>query len=399
MNPSKLALNIGCLLGVSMSFLFPSLFACKHTNTQSIIIQEATCEQQGIVRLVCSKCDEIVSENTVNVLGHSYGEYVTLFEPSPNQNGSQKRTCTICGAEEISPIICPHEDYLIETLWSSTCFDAGRERRTCQSCFTVSERDLPLQPHAQTAAFITKDSSCSQPGVISHVCTECFSIVSTEEIPSISHSFGEWMLGAYATPWEAGHQYRICSVCGYQDIQEEAPVELHDNMLYIPTLGVKCDFGVGQFTQAEVNAYDVLYTDWAYRCEDANNPFLLGHNYGSLGKLYNLKVGGHVYLQVDNTIYDYVVVNSEYAVEYDGLAIVGQTTGVSIWDTYSGALNPEMPEPLQNECKDRRVDDTGRTLHMYTCYYGSDKPEWKSAHGRNGRWIVVADLIDTTTGE
>ena len=156
---------------------------------------------------------------------------------------------------------------------------------------------------------------------------------------------------------------------------------------------------MGRFTQAAVNANDVLYTDWAYRCEDVSNPFVLGHNYGSLGTLYNLKVGEHVYLQLDGIIYDYLVINSEYAVESGGISMVGQTTGVSIWDTYSGSLSSEMPEPMQGEGKDRRVNNAGRTLHMYTCYYGKDKPEWESSHGRNGRWIVIADLVKASDAE
>lgn len=94
-------------------------------------------------------------------------------------------------------------------------------------------------------------------------------------------------------------------------------------------------------------------------------------------------------------MYVYRVINSEYAVEYRAVNQIGQTTGVNIWDTYGSAFSSDKAVyRLHVDGQDRWVNENdGRTLHMYTCCYGSDKPEWKSAHGRN--WIVLATLIET----
>ena len=106
MHPSKFVLNVGFLVGASVGVLFPNLFQCKHENTQSIVIQDATCEKQGVVHVVCGKCDKTVSEDIIDALGHSFGEPIVLYEPGPNKNGVQKRICATCNEEEISPIIC-----------------------------------------------------------------------------------------------------------------------------------------------------------------------------------------------------------------------------------------------------------------------------------------------------
>lgn len=389
---SKLFLTAGFVLTASLGGLLSTLFACGHKETIITVVQEATCENSGIEHHVCAKCDKIIHEEIKSPLGHDYSDYIIIFLPGPNQDGSQKRVCHRCYTEEITPVICPHNDTAVEVIIDPTCCDNGLERSICQDCGTVTEKDIPAIPHGDISSFITKKASCT-PGVISNICNNCCSVVSYEEIPALEHKYGEWMLGSYATPLEEGYNYRICHICGNKDTKFYNIV-MEDNVLYIPSLDLRCPFVVGEFTQSAVNDNDVLYTDWAYRCKDPFNPFVLGHNYGSMKVLHNIKIGEHIYIQLNGIIYDYVVMNSEYAVEYNGVSMIGQTTGVNVWDTYSSGLSSDLPNQMIGEGTDRRMNNTGMTLHMYTCYYGQNKPEWKPEHGRFGRWIVIADLVE-----
>ena len=380
---------VGGLFGGLFGWLFP----CKHEQTVAVVFQAQTCEESGILHIVCAECDAITEKKEIPAIGHAFSEYKIVSAPGPDGDGLQTRQCKRCTFKESTSIVCSHGTCTVEVMIEPSCFESGREQKTCDLCFAKMERSIPPLPHGNTASFITKDASCSEPGIISSICTVCFDVVEIIEIPPLDHTYGDWFTGEYATPLKDGYNYRICHKCGHKDT-ENITVVLRDKNLYIPSMGLLCEFGVGAFTQADADAYDVLYTEQAYRHSDPSNPFIIGHNYGSLGKIYNLKIGEHIYIQLDGIIYDYKIVNSEYAVEYNGLAQIGQTTGVSIWDTYSSASHDEEDCRVSAESTNRRNQSDGMTLHMYTCYYGADKPEWQSSHGRSGRWIVIADLVD-----
>jgi hypothetical protein len=176
---------------------------------------------------------------------------------------------------------------------------------------------------------------------------------------------------------------------------------LEPNTLYIPSIDVVSEFAVDRFTQHAVDNNDIVYTVHAYGDEDETNPFVLGHWYGSLLNLHKTKVGEYIYVRLEDTIDVYKIINSEYAVEYETTNQIGQTTGVNIWDTYSSNMNFDRTcYGRVHDGQDRWViEDSGKTLHMYTCHYGQDKADWESSHGRNGRWIVLADLVESRAVE
>ncbi len=59
----------------------------------------ATCTADGEKSYKCTRCDETKTEKlTAN--GHSWGEWVTVKEPTATEEGLAKRTCSACGTEE-----------------------------------------------------------------------------------------------------------------------------------------------------------------------------------------------------------------------------------------------------------------------------------------------------------
>lgn len=65
--------------------------------------------------------------------------------------------------------------------------------------------------HVSDAGTITKNPTCTEKGVKTYNCTICGDVVSTEEINSFGHSFGEWAKTKAPTCTEAGVETRICS--------------------------------------------------------------------------------------------------------------------------------------------------------------------------------------------
>ena len=132
-----------------------------------------------------------------------------------------------------------------------------------------------------------------------------------------------------------------------------------DNFIYIVGTDLIGEFVISSFTQRAVDKYDIVYTEKTYLGKD--DPFVLGHKTGTLMYLSQAEVGDHIYITKDGICEIYEVIVSEYGIQNSAKTdIIGQTTKVSIWDTYEN-----------------------KTLHIYTCY----------GENKDGRWIVLAELL------
>lgn len=206
-------------------------------------------------------------------------------------------------------------------------------------------------PHKVTYTKIIKEATCFEIGQKEekkeYVCVH---EINPEE---------KWTYVKYATPFEKGERYKNCYLCGAILSEFYTIPKLENNSIYITNTDINAKVAISSFTQGAVDRYDIVYTEATKL--GLNNPFVLGHNYRTLGLLYQTAVGEHIYLYINEILEIYEVVVSEYGLQNSSRNdIIGQTTGTSIWDSYDG-----------------------KTLHMYTCY-GSK---------RNGRWIVLAKKI------
>lgn len=138
-------------------------------------------------------------------------------------------------------------------------------------------------------------------------------------------------------------------------------MEMDNNMIYILGTGINHYFVQGDMDQDLIDQNDIVYTyayDWG---GGENDPFILGHDYNTLGMLKNTKVGQNIYIKINGVVKTYRVFVSEFAMQtMDHTDIICQSSGYSIFDTFGT-----------------------ETLHMYTC----DKRAY------NRRWIVFATLI------
>ena len=226
------------------------------------------------------------------------------------------------------------------------------------------EVTIETQPclHCNTHTFIMKEASCVEIGHLQTICRDCEIILKEEEIPKEEHQIDveePWKYNKLATLSESGKRYKSCTNCGELVYEEYELSLLEGNSIYITGTDINDYVTVSSFSQYSVDNYDIVYAEDLYF--DSNNPFIMGHNYGSLRNLPQTEVGEYIYLYIDNVLEIYEVVVSEYGLLIsEATDILGQTTGARIRDTY--------------DCK---------TLHLYTCYGIS----------RKGRWMVLAKQI------
>lgn len=268
---------------VVLLVLLIALCYCPHEVIRSQIVEEANCIKNGMIEIVCKRCDKVLKEEILEKTAHEFGEYTLRIKPNEYGPGLEVRSCRICLKEEEREYFCKHE-------------------------------------------------------------------VNVEE---------DWKYTKYAITFESGERYKHCSFCNAVMLETYDVPVLENNSIYIVGTDIKKSFTISSFTQSAVDSYDIVYTEGSKLGK--NNPFVLGHRYGTLGILDQTEVGTHIYLHINGVIEIYEVIVSEYGIQNAAKSdIIGRNSGVSIWDSY--------------DCK---------TLHMYTCY----------GENRNGRWMVLAKQI------
>lgn len=245
-----------------------------------------------------------------------------------------------------------HQHDYLEYTTNPTCVEKGKIQYICECGDTLAPADIPALGH-QYEAHIT-EPSCTEPGFTTYICNTCKEQFVDNYVQAKGHQYGEWQLTTQATPDTQGSQCRTCLQCKNVETQVITFQFKGPCAIYIPSANIHAEFTITTFSQASVDAYDVVYS-WVKLID---GPFILGHKYRSMHTLYDTEVGDIVYVNLNGTLIRYQVVVSEYGVQKEGHStIIGQTTGTTIWDKYEA-----------------------ETLHMYTCYGPIE----------NDRWIVLA---------
>ena len=317
----KNVLRITLFLALTLCVLTFSVYAlaCPHNNQTSIISIEATCTENGEEHIVCLDCESILSKIPIPATGHKFGEYILTTLPTQTNNGIETATCSHCGETDNREYICPH---------------------------------------SETHISILEEASCSKVGQQAIICNLCSVHMEVQEIEMLSCEWGDWIESKYATPFEDGIKIRTCHICEKTETESYSMSMPSDNSIYIPATGICHPITVTKLSQSSVDNYDLVYDVNFF---GSKGPWILGHRYGTLGLLPNVKVGQNIYISVNGNIKTYIVRYSEFAMQNPSWTdIVGQTSGLSVLSS------------LEKE-----------TLHMYTCY----------GETKNHRWMVLAELV------
>lgn len=84
---------------------------------------------------------------------HTFGEWVVTKAATITEKGSQKRSCTVCGYEQIAQIPqleCNHTYGEWVVTKEATTTEAGSRSRTCTQCGNVETEEIPMITHTHT---------------------------------------------------------------------------------------------------------------------------------------------------------------------------------------------------------------------------------------------------------
>ena len=132
---------------------------------------------------------EIVRFEAEIVCVHEYGEWTLISEPDCTNTGSEKRTCALCGEDEIR--IIPALGHTEETIpgTPATCTEPGiSDGKKCAVCgeILVEQEVIPALGHEYTA--VVTAPTCTKSGYTTHTC-RCGDSYVDGYVPALGHNY------------------------------------------------------------------------------------------------------------------------------------------------------------------------------------------------------------------
>jgi len=169
--------------------------AGNHTGgTEVKNAKDATCTEPGYTGdTYCKGCGvKTASGQEIAALGHSFGAWVVVTEPTTEKEGVEERTCSACGAKETRPV-----DKLPEE--------------------TDPTEPEPTEPepteHTHSYTAVVTEPTCTEGGYTTYTC-ECGDSFTGNETAALGHSFGAWVVVTEPTTENEGQEKRTCTACG-----------------------------------------------------------------------------------------------------------------------------------------------------------------------------------------
>ncbi len=138
---------------------------------------------------------------------------VTYVKPTCTTQGSDMRTCEICGVviSEITPTAA-HAFTKWEQTKAPTCTVQGEEKRECTNCDHYETRSVATVAHKMGEKRVVKESTCDTKGKAVATCSVCKK-EDTEEIAVLGHDFRDAGITKQPTISSPGIKESKCSRC------------------------------------------------------------------------------------------------------------------------------------------------------------------------------------------
>lgn len=207
---------------------------CTHPNRETVTAVYDDCYNQGYERIVCTDCNDIISEILLPKKAHTPGEWTTVTEATCTETGLEIKVCTVCGC-------------------------------------TVETQSIPTIAHTPGDWIIEKAASCTVAGIQTKKCTECSQIVETQDIPATGHSPGDWEVKIATNCWREGTLAILCQTCGVTLESQKIPKVEHDYIYSVVTDPTCEKSGVGKYTCSMCREYyevnieptgEHIYSEW-----------------------------------------------------------------------------------------------------------------------------------------
>ena len=119
---------------------------------------------------------------------HPFGSWENIIPATCTTDGSQTRTCKLCGHTETEVLPAAHSFSDWVQVTAPTCSTEGQQKRACGRCGTEETQALPASGHSVSTWNVDVAPGCETEGSQSGICGNCGETI-TETIPITGHSF------------------------------------------------------------------------------------------------------------------------------------------------------------------------------------------------------------------
>ena len=143
---------------------------CSHNWKDGEILLQPTCTTTGKKQVVCEICGKLL-EVEIPALGHNY----------------ENRVCTRCGEKEPGCENHTFGDWVITK--NATCVAEGSKKRTCTVCGVEEVETIPATGvHTYGEWQVTKQATCTADGIKTKTCTGC-GATQSQSIAKLGHNY------------------------------------------------------------------------------------------------------------------------------------------------------------------------------------------------------------------
>ena len=184
---------------------------------------KAGCTTLGYDRYLCTECGKIEKRDYVDSLGHAW-QGIVIRDATCETDGKLLELCSRCGQMKQTATPKGEHSYEVYTV-AATCTSPGYTVRECSVCGDRHIEDItPAIPHDYKAHVI--EATCDAEGKTIHRCDGCGSSFVTDYTSPLGHSWDEGTLITNATCTGEGVMEYRCIRCGYHRLDAD-PADGH----------------------------------------------------------------------------------------------------------------------------------------------------------------------------
>lgn len=202
-----------------------------HSFGESVVSVAAGCTEAGSSKRTCTVCGE-EEITALPAAGHSFGEATVKTPAGCLTSGVSVQSCTVCGVEQTATIPATGHSFgtpVVQT--APSCTAAGSEEKTCTACGRKERVTVAALGHTEGEWITDTGATCESAGSKHKSCTVCGDTVQTATISALGHTAGSWVTDVAAGCETAGHRYKACGRCGDTVREETIPATGHSTTL------------------------------------------------------------------------------------------------------------------------------------------------------------------------
>lgn len=232
-----------------------------------------TCVETGLRTYPCQRegCTYVEEERYGAALGHDYIEE-TIREGTCDNPGLKRVTCSRCDYEAETEIVIDHE-YEIDAAQhaDATCTADGKDVYKCKNCTSTYEELIPAKGHTDDGTLNEQHAAtCQETGYNLRHCSVCEENYRTDITPIVAHDYDD---------------DGICSMCGGSIIDIEQSVISGD------ALSVVYDTEKGSWTVTGEVSPNMAFVNLTFTVTAEKLAALKAEGWGAVDMIINTKEG------------------------------------------------------------------------------------------------------------